>query len=189
MDGYGTFHIVVDEESSWSQTFIWQDDLTGLPVDLSNFRAELQARSGFDGDTATSLSQPVTVLTFSTDSPNPAIVLGGVAGTIQVTIPYASTYQTNWNQGVYSLVLVSPTGSRSEFLHGFFIIRPNASKLGTSPLANIATGTPASPNNQGAQGQDSNSPAVPDPTAGTGPTPPDMNAVEWIDFILSGIDY
>jgi hypothetical protein len=189
MDGYGTYHICVDEESDWTQTFIWQDELTGLPMDLTGYRAEIQVRTGSDGDTATALNNPYVVLTFSTDGETPAIVLGGTAGTIQVTIPYASTYQTYWNQALYSLVLVSATGSRQEFLRGFFIIQPNASKLGTSPLANIASGEVASPNNQGAQGQDSNTPEVPNPTAGSAPPQYNYTATEWIDYVVENLDY
>jgi len=189
MDGYGTFHIVIDEESTWTQTFISQDELTGLPNDLTGYRAEIQVRTGSDGDTATALNNPYIVLTFNTDGENPSIVLGGAAGTIQVTIPYSATYQTYWNQGVYSLILISPTGSRKEFLRGFFIIQPNASKLGTSTLANLTTGAIGSPNNQGAEAQDSNTPEVPNPTAGSAPPQYNFTATEWIDYIVENLDY
>jgi hypothetical protein len=189
MDGYNTFHIVIDEESDWTETFVWQDELTGLPVPLTGYRAEIQVRTGSDGDTATALNNPRVVLTFTTDGENPPIVLGGTAGTIQVTIPYSATYQTYWNQAVYSLILVSPTGQRKEFLRGFFIIQPNASKLGTSTLENLATGTVESPNNQGAQAQDSNNPEVPDPTAGSAPPQYNYTMTEWIEYIVENLDY
>lgn len=183
---YNSFNIVVEEETDYQETFIYLDPATNLPVDLTNWRAELQVRVGPGGDFS-SFNNINAQLTYNTDTS--AIVLGGTAGAVTVNIPYKDTYQLYWMTGDYSLILITPVGKRVPFLKGFFTVLANASKLGNSTLVNDAGGTIASPNNKGLQAQDSNNPAVPSPSAGTTPDYTPQNAVECLNDILEDLNY
>jgi hypothetical protein len=183
---YNSHNLVLQEECDYSETFVYLDPATNLPVDITNWRAELQVRVGPNGDFS-SFNNINAQLVYNTDTS--AIVLGGTAGTITLTIPYKDTYQLYWMTGDYSLILVTPVGKRIPFLKGFLTVLANASKLGNSTLVNDAEGTIASPNNKGLQAQDSNNPAVPSPSAGTTPDYTPQNAVERLECIVGNLDY
>ena len=67
--------------------------------------------------------QSSTIL-YEASTANGAIVLGGAAGTISLTIPVASTAGFTWNKGVYSLNLTSSGGIVTRLLQGTVVVSP-----------------------------------------------------------------
>lgn len=155
---YGqAFHIEIEEESDYTTTLVYNEASTGLPVNLTGYRAELQARQNYDGQ-----SNPIYDLTCNSDTDG-GIVLG-TDGTINITIPYTKTVQLMWDTAVYDLFIYSPTGVRSKFVKGFMTILRSATHFANSTLVDISgTKTPplAHPNNFGAGATD-----APDPSPG-----------------------
>jgi hypothetical protein len=124
------FNIEIEEESDESFRFNYAHNSTGLPMDLTGYRAEMQVRVGYAG-----LRGPEPVLTF-TSEPGGGIVLGGPSGTVDLYVSYEDTRDKWWNQATYTLFLINPNGGRS-------------------PLPDVSEGE-ASPNNLGEGGLDSN---------------------------------
>lgn len=146
-----TFNIEIEEESDESFRFNYADDSTGLPMDLTGFRAEMQVRVGYSGNQSV---QPV--LTF-TSEPGGGIVLGGTQGTVDLFISYEDTKDLYWNQGAYTLFLINPRGGRSPLVKGFFTVNQSVTRLLDTALPDDTNGTTvASPNNLGKGGLDSN---------------------------------
>jgi hypothetical protein len=150
MKSLNVIHIEVDQEADESIRFHYTNTSTGLPVDLTGFRAELQVRCGYEGNTQGTI--PVLIYTSET---NGGIVLGGVYGTIDLYISYEDTKDIVWNTGKYTLYLITPASARIPFAKGFFTVNPSSLMLLDTGLPNIVTGTPAHPNNEGKGGLDS----------------------------------
>lgn len=127
-----TFHIVIDEETDYSQTFTDIDPSTYLPVDLTGYKAELQLRisnnNRFDG-----YSDPqIPVLDLNSETGG--ITLGGASGQITINISWQQTQNLNWNRAVYNLILISPAGNRRQFMSGFFVVNSGATKQSQTEL-------------------------------------------------------
>ena len=113
-----TFHIELTEGMDYSVPFVYQDKVTGLPIPLTGYTADMKVRVGMNG-TYDAEQNPDFVLEFTDTT---GIVLGGTAGTVTLNITAAQTTGLNWNRGNYNLVLISPTGQRIPFVGGFFTI-------------------------------------------------------------------
>jgi hypothetical protein len=120
------FHIEIEEETDVTKRFFYTNISTGLPIDLTGYKAELQVRERYEG---TSNLEPV--LTYSSETGG-GIVLGGTNGTVDIFISYSDTLNKTWNNAVYSLILIAPSGARSLLVKGFFTILGGASKIATS---------------------------------------------------------
>lgn len=145
-----TFHIEVEEESDSSFRFNYNNSSTGLPMNLTGFRAEMQVLPGYAGDQG---SEPALIFT---SEPNGGILLGGVYGTVDLFISYEDTKDKYWDQAKYTLYLINPAGGRSPFAKGFFTINRTTMKLRSSGLIDLSTGpTPDTPDNLGPGGVDS----------------------------------
>jgi hypothetical protein len=115
------YNIEVPEGTDYSVSFIYADPLTGLPVDLTGYSADMKVRTNNNG-TYDGQSNPDFVLEFTTGSSPGGIVLGGTAGTVTLTVTAAQTTQLNWNRAVQELVLINSAGLRTVFFYGFFTI-------------------------------------------------------------------
>ena len=141
------YNIEISEETDYFIQFLYNNLSTGLPQNLTGYRAECQVRRHYSGETNGNL----LALDFTTTTGG-GIVLGGTAGTIQWSIPYTATQNTDWYQGSYSMILIDPTSLRIPFVKGLFtIIRSNILLKNTS-LPDITTGSSTLPNNQGLGG-------------------------------------
>jgi hypothetical protein len=109
-------HIEVDEESDLTIRFFHTHPTTGLPIDLTGYRADMQVRTNYDGT-----GNPQTVLTYTSEVSD-GLVLGGAAGTIDLFIVAEDTMKKNWSRASYDIFLVSPSGKRDKFIKGFFTI-------------------------------------------------------------------
>ena len=84
------------------------------PVDLTGYTALMQFRASPLGGT----------LYYDASS---NITLGGVAGTISLSIPAATTEAFTWFQGVYDLFLTSSQGVATPLLAGTVSVTPSVS--------------------------------------------------------------
>jgi hypothetical protein len=109
--GSDTFHLELSEGMDYSFPFVYVDESTLLPVDLTGYRADLYVRS------VPGSAQILKGITTSFSYNDGSIVLGS-AGQITVNISGAFTAGVNWSSGVYDLVLTNPDQSRSKILRG-----------------------------------------------------------------------
>jgi hypothetical protein len=144
-----TYHIVIEEETDASFRFTYTNASTGLPMDLTGYRAEMQVRSGYSGDSV------APVLTYTTENGG-GIILGGTAGTVDIFIAYTDTEDMQWNMGKYTLYLINPNSGRIPFVKGFFTINKTTTLLRDTNLPNTSNSSSPHPNNLGLGGTDGN---------------------------------
>jgi hypothetical protein len=106
--------------ADFERTLTWQtgpDKFTTLPVDLTGWSAELQVR---DAPSSSNL-----ILSISTTSgPQGLIVLGGVLGTIVMTVPHAVTALLPVGSYVHGLMMFAPSGLRRVLATGIAVVVP-----------------------------------------------------------------
>lgn len=117
------YHFEISEGTDFTQSFLYGDPCSGLPNDLTNFTADFKAKQNNNG-TYDGFNNPNVVLNLF--APNGGIVLGGATGLVTITIAASLTTALTWNQAVYNLVLIDPTGKRIPFMSGFLTILSNA---------------------------------------------------------------
>lgn len=116
----GTYNIVVEQNATLSLVFTWTAGPNVYvppvgsqqqPVDLTGYSAMMQIR-------AYALS---TAILYDATS---NLVLGGVNGTITLTIPASTTQGFTWWFGVYDLLLTSASGVVTRLLEGTVTVCP-----------------------------------------------------------------
>jgi len=85
---------------------------------LTGYTADMQIRQTITSST----------ILYEASTGNGAIVMGGTAGTITLTIPAATTAAFTWNRGVYDLNLTSPGGVVTRLLQGYAIVSPEVTR-------------------------------------------------------------
>lgn len=123
------FHIEVEEESDYTKRFIYRNESTGLPMDLTGYRAELQMKNDTNFEISISL----------TTEPGEGITLGGTSGTIDIEIGYLWTCNVLWTKGIYTLTLIRPDSVRLKYAKGFFNVIPGINHIRTSILPDISS--------------------------------------------------
>lgn len=103
------YDFIVEQGAEFDRTLTWKD-LDGNLIDLTGFTAVLQGR--FKKDT------PATLFEMSTA--NGAIILGGVAATIQLIQTAAQTRLFTFIAAVYDLELTSSGGKVTRLFEGLF---------------------------------------------------------------------
>jgi hypothetical protein len=71
--------------------------------------------------------QSSTIL-YEASTANGAIVLGGTAGTITLTIPASATAGFTWIKGVYDMNLTSSGGIVTRLLQGTVVVSPEVTR-------------------------------------------------------------
>lgn len=117
------YHFEITEGTDFTQSFLYTNPVTGLPINLTGYTADLKIKQASNG-TYDGYSNPSVVLELF--APNGGITLGGTAGTVTVAITAAQTTALTWNQGVYNLTLINASGQRIPFMNGFFTILSDA---------------------------------------------------------------
>lgn len=147
------YDVEVQQETDFAAQFLYNDPSTGLPINLTGYRAELQVRCAYSR-----VNSPTPVLTY-TSGMDGGLVLGAAAGTVSWYISYADTENTNWTQGIYNLILIAPNSARIPLVKGFFTIIPSTTRLSNTELPDIysTVQNPTQPNNLGAGGLDATS--------------------------------
>lgn len=126
--GYDTFHLPLDEGMDHTFKFIYTDESTLLPINLTGYRADLYVRM-VPGST-----QVLKGLSTSYSYADGSITLGA-NGEITLKITGGFTTNLNWSSGIYDLVLTDPNQNRSKILKGFVnIYNTNTFPLEYSPI-------------------------------------------------------
>lgn len=116
----GTCNLCIDQGATFTRVFVWiagtccgcaTVGATPGPVDLTGYSAAMQIR-------AYALS--VTVLYDASSD----LVLGGIAGTMTLTIPASATEGFTWWNGVYDLILTDSSGNVTRLLQGTVTVSP-----------------------------------------------------------------
>jgi hypothetical protein len=98
-------NLVVEQKATFKKRLTYRDKLK-KPINLTGFGARLQIRD----------SAGVLISDLSTQ--NGKIVLGGSAGTIDITIPVAETSVMTFTTALYDLKLIAPDATESRLLQG-----------------------------------------------------------------------
>jgi len=123
----------VDQGATFIRTFTWYTcscgncctsscscgcGTNGTPVDLTGFTADMQIRQNVQSST----------ILYEASTANGAIVLGGTAGTITLTIPASATAGFTWIKGVYDMNLTSSGGIVTRLLQGTVVVSPEVTR-------------------------------------------------------------
>ena len=93
----GKYNIIADQGATFTRQLTWKDT-DGDPVDLTGYTARMQLRSQIDASGA-------AVLELTTE--NNRIVLGGTAGSINLSVAATAMAEISAATYVYDLELVS----------------------------------------------------------------------------------
>jgi hypothetical protein len=118
----GAYNLAIYQNATYSMTFIWYAGSCPCgtigsspgPVDLTGYTATLQIR-------------PYALSTTILFDASSDITLGGVAGTIALVIPAATTATFTWWTGVYDLLLTDSSGNVTALLEGAVNVTPGVS--------------------------------------------------------------
>lgn len=103
----GTLNLTIEQGTTWVSVLTWK--INGTAVNLTGYAARMQARR------ATGSVAKVLDLT---STPAAGITLGGVLGTITITLTEAQTKAIDPGTLVYDLELVSPSGEVTRLVQG-----------------------------------------------------------------------
>lgn len=103
----GNYDLTIYQGADFALRVKWKDSLGAL-VDLTGYTARMQIRR--------SLRDAAIVASLTTE--NARIVLGGVAGTIDLSLLAATTAAVTVRAGVYDLELIDSTGIVTRLLQG-----------------------------------------------------------------------
>lgn len=112
------YTLAIDQGATFSKVFTWKTGTPYLPVDLTGCTALMQIRATLD--------DPVVLLLLSTA--NARIALGGVAGTITLTVSAADTTLITWLTAVYDLQIVLANGTIRRLLGGNVTVSPEVTR-------------------------------------------------------------
>lgn len=115
----GNYAIAINQFATYTNTFVWIGGGCGCgtvgaqpgPIDLTGYTAAMQFRPF--------VLSPTILYDASAD-----ITLGGVSGTISITISSADTATMTWFNGVYDLILTSAAGVSTRLLEGSVTVTP-----------------------------------------------------------------
>ena len=108
----GIYNIICDQGSTFSRQLTWNDS-AGSAVNLTGYTARMDVRTSIDAAGAAVLSLTTT---------NGRIVLGGTAGTINLTAEATATQVVESGNYVYDLELVSGS-TVTRLVQGSFVVR------------------------------------------------------------------
>ena len=109
----GIHKITAEKGATFSQPFTWK--INSNPVNLTGYTARMKVR---DPKRAPSVNQILSL----TSATGGGITLGGVAGTIIVTVSATIMESIVAAKYVYDLELESPDGTVTRLLNGPFIV-------------------------------------------------------------------
>lgn len=96
----GDLDITIEQGSTWCPQLTWQDE-NNAAVDVTGYRARAQIRT----------STGATTVIHEMTTENGGIVLGGVAGTIDLLISSVTTASFSFKRAVWDLEMIEPDKS------------------------------------------------------------------------------
>ncbi len=111
------YNIIILKNATFSQEFIYEEE-NGDPIDLTGCTARVQMRE--------TIESPDPFITIDTEhtGTDGYITLGGVDGTIILTINDVTTENISVDRGVYDLLLIFADLSSKRLVEGSVIIKP-----------------------------------------------------------------
>ena len=97
----------IQQGATFTKSFAWKNS-GGVPINLTGYTAQMQVRK--------SVTSPDVIVELSTL--NGAIVLGGAAGTVVLSLTALQTAAITAKSGVYDLELKTAGGEVTRFLSG-----------------------------------------------------------------------
>lgn len=113
----GTYRFNIDQGTTLRRSLRWSR--AGQPVDLSGASARMEIRDKARG-----------ALLYRLDITNGGLVLGGIAGTILISIPAEASSAWNFLKGVYDLEVVEADGTVSRLIQGAVVVSPEVTTGG-----------------------------------------------------------
>lgn len=111
LTGPTIFHLELNEGMDHEFKFVYVNDSTLLPIDLSGYRADIYF------SLTTGHPQILKAISSTQTSLDGDIVLG-TEGSIQVNLSSSMTQDLPWSDAVYDLVLTSPSQRRTKLIRG-----------------------------------------------------------------------
>lgn len=112
-------NFTIEQGTTFSTTFQWKDS-EGVSMNLTGYKARLQARKSF--------SAPDALIDATTE--NGLISLVPDTGEVNITLPASLTTGFNWRRAFYDLELVSSAGVVTRLVHGIISISFEVTKNG-----------------------------------------------------------
>jgi hypothetical protein len=106
-----TKNLIIEQKATFKKRLVYRDKLK-KPINLTGFSARMQIR-----DTAGALLNDL-----STD--NGKIVLGGTAGTIDITVSASDTSVMTFASALYDLKLIAADGTQMRLMQGKVTLSP-----------------------------------------------------------------
>jgi hypothetical protein len=117
MSSAGIYNLTIEQGDTLSLTFTYYDGSNNL-VDLTSYTARSQGRLEYSSSSSV----------FDLTTENGGITLGGVNGTITLSMTAAATAALSIAKGVWDLELISGAGVVDKLLRGRFEIQPEVTK-------------------------------------------------------------
>lgn len=117
MASAGIYNIATEQGTTFARLLTWKDK-TGTPVSLVNYTARMQVR--------VSPSSISPVLSLTTE--NSRIVLGGVLGTVSLTVTDEDMSQVPSGKYYYDLELISQGGVVTKLIKGTFTVKSEVTR-------------------------------------------------------------
>ncbi len=108
----GTYDIICEQNANFQMFFTWKNKETGVPYDLTSSTALMQVRSS-------KCNNAELIIEFSTT--DNSIILGGVAGTFDITATATQTAALITGQYYYDLLLINGV-NKSRIVQGLFTV-------------------------------------------------------------------
>lgn len=113
----GQYDITIQQGATFQLPLVWKDG-DGLPVNITGYTARMQVRRTHGSDTAA----------LSLTSAGGDIVLGGVAGTIDITASATATAAITFRSGVYDVELEDGSGVVTRLIEGNVDVTPEVTR-------------------------------------------------------------
>ena len=108
----------VDQGTDYTKRTTWKTGATPTPVDLTGCTAEAHLRPTINSTTK--------LLTLSTA--DGSILLGGIAGTVEIVFTPEMTEGVTWRNAVYDLEVTFPAGTKRRLMHGPVTLSPEVTR-------------------------------------------------------------
>ena len=108
------YNIEIEQDTDWSDSMVWKTGTANTIVNLTGYTAKMYIKSTYSSSTY--------IATLTTE--NGCITLGGVLGTITLSLSNTVTKLLPVGSYVYDLTLISSGGQKYRLIEGYADISP-----------------------------------------------------------------